>query len=184
MATETTTGALSACVGPDGGAIGMPQLCIDWFANQIFWLVIAIGAVYFILTRIALPHLETVLADRRGAISNDIAAAEDLKQKAAAASAAYDKALADAKAEAQRIAAQTRADIQLQLDEALEKADADIARRSAESQARIEEIRATAVQNVEIVARDAAAEIVTSLGEAASDDDIAAAVGARLGEAA
>jgi len=88
MATETTTGALSACVGPDGGAIGMPQLCIDWFANQIFWLVIAIGAVYFILTRIALPHLETVLADRRGAISNDIAAAEDLKQKAAAASAA------------------------------------------------------------------------------------------------
>jgi len=34
------------------------------------------------------------------------------------------------------------------------------------------------------VARDAAAEIVTSLGEAASDDDIAAAVGARLGEAA
>jgi F-type H+-transporting ATPase subunit b len=171
-------------VGPDGGAIGMPQLCTDWFGNQIFWLIVAVGAIYLILSRVALPRIEALLAERTGTITNDIAAAEDLKSKAVAAQAAYEKALADAKAEAQKIAAQTRAEIQTQLDEALEKADAEIAKRTEESQARISEIRATAIQNVEIVARDAAAEIVSTLGRSASEDEIAAAVAAQIKEAA
>ena len=57
MATETTASTASACVGPNGSAIGMPQLCGDWVWNQVFWLVLALVAIYFVLTRVALPAL-------------------------------------------------------------------------------------------------------------------------------
>ena len=87
MATETT-GSATACVDAGGSALGMPALCADWFANQIFWLVITLVVIYFILSRIALPRIAAVLAERSGTITNDIAAAEELKQKAAEAEAA------------------------------------------------------------------------------------------------
>ncbi|MEO1677673.1 MAG: F0F1 ATP synthase subunit B' [Pseudomonadota bacterium] len=181
MADEPITEELAgSCVGPDGGAIGMPQLCFDWFPNQIFWLIVALGAIYLILTRVALPRIESVLAERNGTITNDIAAAEELKLKAAEAEEAYSKALADARSEAQKIAAETRAAIQGDLDAATAKADEEIAARTAESQSRIAEIRDTAVQNVELVAKDAAGEIVSSLGRSADADLVAAAVTSRM----
>jgi F-type H+-transporting ATPase subunit b len=185
MATETPADVpAGACVGPDGGAIGMPQLCFDWFPNQIFWLIVALGAIYLILTRVALPRISSVIAERNGTITNDIAAAEELKQKAAEAEKAYQKALADARAEAQRISQEARAEVDVEIAEATEKAEAEIAAKTAESQKRIGEIRETAVQNVEAVAKDAAADIVAAFGRSADDKDVAAAVADRMKGAA
>ena len=92
MATETT-GAVSSCVGSDGSAIGMPQLCFEWFPNQIFWLVLTLVVIFLVLSRIALPRIAAVLAERSGTITNDIAAAEMLKNKAGEAEEAYNKVM-------------------------------------------------------------------------------------------
>lgn len=172
--------AVSACVDSHGSAIGMPQLCGDWMANQVIWLIIALLAIFFILSRIALPRIAAVLAERQGTITNDIAAAEDLKQKAADAEAAYEKALADAKSEAQTIAQKTRDDIKAGLDAALAKADEQIAAKAAESEAAISDIRASAMASVEEVAKDTAAAIVEALGGKADNNAIAAAVANRV----
>jgi F-type H+-transporting ATPase subunit b len=179
MATEAQ-GAVSRCVGPDGSAIGMPQLCFDWWPNQIFWLVITLVAIFFVLTRVALPRISAVLAERQGTITNDIAAAEDLKRKAEDAEKAYEKALADARAEAQVIAQKARDDIRADLDDAMAKADAEIAAKTAESEKAIEEIRASAMENVEVVAKDTAAAIVVALGGKADDSAIGTAVDRRV----
>ena len=174
MATETHSEAAAA------SAPGMPQLDFSTFGNQIFWLVVALVAIYFVLSRMALPRIATVLAERQGTITNDIAAAEDLKAKALEAEAAYDKALADARIEAQRIIAEAKADIQGDLDVAIAKADAEIAAKSAESEQAIAEIRAGALDNVKAVARDTAKEIVAALGGKADAGTVDAAVDARL----
>ncbi|MEM9249049.1 MAG: F0F1 ATP synthase subunit B' [Pseudomonadota bacterium] len=181
MATETPADvAPGACVGPDGGAIGMPQLCFDWFPNQIFWLIITLGAIYLILTRVALPRIASVLAERNGTITNDIAAAEELKLKAADAEKAYQKALADAKAEAQKIAAETRAEISKEVELATERADQEIGKKTEESQARLAEIRASELESIEAVAKDTVGAIVAALGRPADDKALAEAVEARL----
>ncbi|BBU58833.1 ATP synthase subunit b 2 [Mameliella alba] len=181
MATETHGAeAVSTCVNSHGSAVGMPQLCGDWIGNQVFWLVITLVVIYFVLARIALPRIAAVLAERQGTITNDIAAAEDLKRKAEEAEAAYDKALADARAEAQVIAQKARDDIKADLDVAMEKADAEIAAKAAESEKAIAEIRDSALANVEVVAKDTAGAIVAALGASADDAKIAAAVDAQL----
>ena len=180
MATESHGAAASTCVDAGGSAIGMPQLCADWFPNQIFWLVVTLVVIFLVLSRIALPRIASVLAERQGTITNDIAAAEDLKRKAEAAEAAYNKALADARAEAQKIAAETRADIQKDLDVAIQKADAEIAARAAESEKAISAIRASALDSIEAVAKDTAGDIVAALGGSADAGTVAAAVANRL----
>ncbi len=165
--------------------VGMPQLDFATFPNQIFWLVVALVAIYLILTRVALPRIGAVLAERRGTITNDIARAEALKQQAEEAEAAYNKALADARAEAGRIIDKTKAEMQEQLDIALQKADAEIAAKTAESERRLAAIRDSASAAVEEVARDTAAEVVSALGGKPDGRSINAAVAARLkGEAA
>ena len=181
MATEPITAELAgSCVGPSGSAIGMPQLCFDWWGNQIFWLVLALIATYLILSRVALPRIGSILAERAGTISNDLAAAEDLKAKAVEAEAAYNKALADARTEAHRIVEQAKADIKSDLDVAISKADAEIAAKSAESEKAIAEIRASAMENVEAVAKDTAREIIAALGGKADGTSVDAAVEARM----
>jgi F-type H+-transporting ATPase subunit b len=173
MATETQSAA-------EASAPGMPQLDITTFGNQIFWLLLALVAIYFVLSRVALPRIADILANRQGTITNDIAAAEDLKFKAEAAEAAYDKALADARAEAQRIASETKAAIQADLDVAIADADAEIAAKVAESERAIAEIRAGAMEAVVEVAKDTAKEIVAVMGGKADGRSITAAVNARM----
>lgn len=177
MATEATDGALGAA---EAAPPGMPQLDFSTFPNQIFWLVVTLVVIYLVLSRIALPRIAAVLAERQGTITNDIAAAEELKQRAAEAEAAYDKALADARAEAGRIAAEAKADMQAEVAEAVKKADAEIAARTAESEVRIDEIRAGAVEAIREVSKDTAKEVVAALGVDADEAAINAAVETRL----
>ena len=177
MADEATHAGAEAA-GP-----GMPQLDIGTFPNQILWLVLTLLAIYFILTRVAIPRISAVIAERQGTLTNDLATAEDLKRQAAQAEEDYNKALAEARAEAQRIAQETRDDIQAQLQVELDKADAEIAAKTAESTARIAEIQDGAVATAKEVARDVAAEIVRSLapGQDVDAAAIEAAVAARVG---
>ena len=156
MATETA--------GAEKAATGLPQLDFSTFPNQIFWLVIALIAIYMILSRVSLPRIAAVLAERQGAINNDIAAAEELKSQAADAEAAYEQALSDARAEAARIAAEAKAEMQAEVEEAMKKADAEIAARTAESETRIAEIRDGAAAAINEVAKETAEAVASSLG--------------------
>lgn len=181
-ATEAATKAAEAAyeAAEKGGEAGMPQLDFSTFPNQIFWLVVAIVAIYLILSRIALPRIGAVLADRQGTITSDISAAEELKEKAAEAEEAYNQALADARAEAHKIIAEAKAEIQADLDVAIEKADAEIAAKSAESEKRIAEIREGALENVTVVAKDVAGEIISALGQSTDQATVNSAVTARV----
>lgn len=177
MATEQIAGT---CVNEHGGAIGMPQLCADWMPNQIFWLLVTLVVMFFILKTIALPRIGAVLAERKGTITNDLAAAEELRQKAVEAEQAFNEALATARAEAAKIVAAARADIQKDLDAATAKADAEISAKAAESEGKIAEIRAGALEAVEAVAKDTAKELVAAMGGSADARAVTAAVSARL----
>ncbi|MFO1107487.1 MAG: F0F1 ATP synthase subunit B' [Amaricoccus sp.] len=160
---------------------GMPQLDFAHYPNLIFWLVVAIVAIYFILTKVALPRIGTVLAERNDAIANDLEEAARLKRRADEAGKAYDAALAAAREQSQKIAAETKASINQELQTLLAKADAEIAAKSAESEQRIREIQEGAARSVEEVARSTASAIVEAfLPQAADEGAVAAAIANRM----
>ncbi|MBL4751319.1 MAG: F0F1 ATP synthase subunit B' [Amylibacter sp.] len=174
MASETQAAASEH-------AVGMPQLDFATFPNQIFWLMVTLVAIFFILNRIVIPRIAGVLADRHDTIQRDLEKAEELKKMSVEAEEAYNKALADARVEASNIVAETKADIQKDLNKAIAKADAQIAAKAAEGEVKIKEIRDDALRAVQKVASDTANEIVKAVMPAASDAKaVKAAVTARL----
>jgi F-type H+-transporting ATPase subunit b len=172
--------ATTEVVAGEAHKAGMPQLDFATFPNQIFWLAVTLVVVFLLLSRVVLPRVAGILAERKGAILGDLAAAEELKQKAVAAEKAYQESLVKARSEAAAIIAAAKADIQKDLDAATARADAQIAAKTAESETRIAEIKAGAMAAVAEVARDTAGALVASLGGSADAAAIAAAVDARM----
>lgn len=176
MAGEATYGADAA-----KSSAGMPQLAFETFPNQIFWLIVALIVIYFVLSRIALPRIGSIIEERHGAIENDLERAADYKRQAEEAEVAYTKALSEAKAEAGQIANQAKAAVQAEVDKAIAKADVEIAAQAATSEARIQEIRDGAVAAVDMVAKETAIAVITAIdADLADADAVNAAVAARL----
>ena len=173
----STDQVVSKCIDGYGSAIGMPQLCGDWMANQVFWLVVTLVVIFLILSRIALPRIAEVLADRQSTITNYLAASEELKSKAEEAERFYTN---DARSEASRLLDASKAEMKKELQSAISKADAEISVKVSESEASIAEIRKNALSSIEKVAKDTAKEIVSALGAKADAKTISTAVSSKM----
>lgn len=181
MATETLAEDLHDAATPHQG-VGLPQLDFSSWDSQIFWLAVSLVVLFLLMSRIALPRIQTVIEDRADAIADDLDRAADYKRRAEQAEKAYEAALAEARARAQKIAADARAEVQRDLAAAIAKADAEIAARTAESEKRIAAIRDGARDSVQAVATETAEAIVAAILPGAADNRaIADAVRSRIG---
>ena len=168
--------------GAEAASGGMPQLDFTTFPSQIFWLIIALTVLFYVLSRKALPQIAGAIEERQDAIEDDLDRAAEFKRRAHQAEAAYEAALAAARAEVARITAEAKAAVQAEVDEVVAKAEAEIAARATESERRINAVRAEAAASVESVARETAAALVGALapGVTPADDAVAAAVAANM----
>ena len=86
------------------------------FASQLFWLALTFIGLYVLMAKVALPRIAAILENRRRHITDDLAAAENLKQQSSAALAAYEKALADARDRAHAIASETHHQLMIEIE--------------------------------------------------------------------
>jgi F-type H+-transporting ATPase subunit b len=86
------------------------------FGGQLLWLAITFAALYFLMSRVALPRIGSILETRRTRIEGDLKEAERLRQETEKAAAAYEAALAEARKNAHGIAEETRAGIKADID--------------------------------------------------------------------
>jgi F-type H+-transporting ATPase subunit b len=161
----------------EGGHGGFPPFQAQTFASQLFWLVIAFVLLYALMAKWALPRVAKIIESRQKRIEGDIAEAGKLKQQSEEALAAYEKALADARARAQAIANETR-ERETAAAEARRKAlEAELKAKLAEAEKTIAATKQAAMANVRAIAEDAARAIVERLiGAAPSDKAVADAV--------
>ncbi|HXP12182.1 MAG TPA: F0F1 ATP synthase subunit B' [Stellaceae bacterium] len=85
----------------------MPQLDPATFLPQLIWLTITFVALYLVMAYAGLPRLGGIIERRRARISNDLDKAQRMKAEAEAVIAAYEKALAEARAKAQAVLRET-----------------------------------------------------------------------------
>lgn len=141
----------------------MPQFDPSSFASQLLWLGVCIVALYFVLTRMAIPRLAEVLEQRQNMIDDDLEQAEKLKAETESAIASYEAALAEARAKA-------HAEIKAVTEAAAKEAEARNAEVNArlaaqikDGEARIAKARDDAMANVREVAAAAAGDMVSRL---------------------
>jgi F-type H+-transporting ATPase subunit b len=157
----------------------MPQLNpLDW-APQLIWLLITFGVLYLLMVYVALPRIGAVIDARADRIAKDLAQAEMFRRETEEAIAAYEQTLAEAKQKAHAIIEEGRAKLKSETAEQREGLERDLAKKSAEAEARITEAKNSAMREVNTVAADVAADIVRRLiGVAPAKAEIDQAVSA------
>ncbi len=141
----------------------MPQLDFSTWPSQLIWLAITFLVLYILIAKFALPKIGGTIEQRQNRIATDLDEAQRLKDDTEKAIAAYEAALAEAKAKAHVIAQEARDVLHAEIDEERTKLDAQLNARMVEAETRITKTKDAALKNVEQVAADTAAEIVKQL---------------------
>jgi F-type H+-transporting ATPase subunit b len=159
------------------GHPAFPPFQAEHFPSQLAWLAVSFVLLYVLMAKVALPRIAAIFAERSKRIGDDLKAAEGLKEQSAAAHAAYEKALADARARAQTIAAETRERQAAAAEATNKRLEAQLHERLAVAERSIAATRTAAMGNVGTIAAETASAIVERLiGKAPADHDVAAAL--------
>lgn len=170
------THATTEAHGDAGHSDVFPPFDPATFPSQLLWLAITFGALYLLMSKLALPRIGGILENRKTLIDTDLAAADADRQKTDAAVAAYEKALAEAKSKAQGIANQTREAIQADLSAKRSAAEADLSAKVSAAETRIAQTKAEALTHVDDIAAETAQAVVGQLVGDVSPDSVRAAV--------
>ena len=139
-------GGAQVATASDASGPKLPQLDIETYASQIFWLIVTFIVLYFLVAKIAMPRIAEVLEGRQERIEDDLDKAETLKKEAYLVRVEYEKALSSAREEAH---------------EATRRAQEEIAKHGAE-------VEALANQKVANMLKDAEDRIDAARTEASS----------------
>lgn len=155
----------------------MPQLDITTWPSQLFWLAVTFIALYIVISRVAIPRTGGVIEKRKSTIDGDLATAQRLKADTEKAVLAYEAALAEARAKANAIAQDNRNRLGAELDAEKAKLDASLGAKIGQAEKAIAAAKAKAMGEVQSMAADIAASIVSELtGAKLTKADAASAV--------
>jgi F-type H+-transporting ATPase subunit b len=120
---------------------GMPQLNLHDFAPQLVWLAITFIALYVLMAWVGLPRIGAAIDARRNRIDGDLARATQVKIEAEEVLAAYQKGLAEARAEAQATLKATHDRFATEAAERQREVNERLAQQIAAAEGRISEMK-------------------------------------------
>ena len=163
MAAPQPQHSITGAEAPGGhGAVFLPFQS-ETFVSQLLWLAIAFGLLYYLMSRVALPRIGRILHERSERLARDLDEAHRLKSDADAAGAAYEASLREARANAERIAQETRNALAAESEGRRKALEAELKAKLAAAEASIAARRVEAMGNVRAIAADAATTIVERL---------------------
>jgi F-type H+-transporting ATPase subunit b len=157
---------------------GLPQLDTSTWVGQIFWLIVTFLILYVALSRFILPRLRDTITNRSDRIADDLDSATRMTQDADEAEKAFEQSLRDARAKANNVAESTRQSLDAEITAELTAADAEAEREAEAAEARIRDIKQSALANIDSVAADVAGTLVERVtGKSVTPAAIKAAIG-------
>jgi F-type H+-transporting ATPase subunit b len=182
-AAELHEGSEAAAHGGEHGSF--PPFDPSTFGAQLFWLVILFGALYLIMSRVALPKVGAILEERDKRIAGDLADAARMKEESDAAIAAHEQALAEARQNGHAIAQKARDAAKDEIAADRSRIEAELGGKLSAAEAEIAGVTQRALADVDAIARDAVEAMVEALvGASVGKVEVAKAVEAAMAEGA
>lgn len=176
MATEPH-GTVETTESPKHESSGLPQLQFEHWGGQIVWLLLIFAVLFAVLSKVLLPRVSGAIETRGAKIAGDIADARRLKDEAEVQARAAAAEVAEARAKAQKTAADAKAVASAAAAERQAKEEAVLAEKLAAAETRIQVARDEAMAHVREVASETASAIVEKLtGKAASAAELKASL--------
>jgi F-type H+-transporting ATPase subunit b len=176
--TDATHAGTEVAHGKKGGHGGaFPPFDPTFFASQIFWLVLTFGIFYFLMARVAMPRLASIIETRKNRIDQDLDEARRLKDEADHAAAAYELELAEARKRAHAIGQKARDESKAGAESERNRIESELNAKLQAAEERISGIKSRALKEVDGIASQTTAVIVQELlGAKATAAEIASAI--------
>ncbi|MEO1067388.1 MAG: F0F1 ATP synthase subunit B [Pseudomonadota bacterium] len=162
MASDNTSTEVGHSSGGDHGG-AFPPFDASTYGSQLLWLAITFGILYYVMAKVALPRIGSILETRSNRIEQDLAEAQRLKEETDEAIADYEQALADARGKAHSIAQTARDKAKADADEAMTRVEGELATKLEEADSQISGIRDQAMAEVDTIAGETTEAIVKTL---------------------
>ncbi|MAU56743.1 MAG: hypothetical protein EVA83_02945 [Hyphomicrobiales bacterium] len=142
---------------------GMPQLNTEYFASQIFWLVISFIILYVVMSKYALPKIANVIETREDIIARDVEDAENFKKESEITEQGYLQSIKEAQENASNYLSNSRNKLNIFIEEensVFENESRDLINKF---EIELEKKKAAVLANSEKIAHDVSNDILSTV---------------------
>ena len=133
---------------------GMPQLNPEFWAAQIFWLVLIFSTLYIAISKIFLPKIINVIENRKLKIVSDIDEAQKLKESAENKLKEYNQVIENSKKDAQKLIRDNKKQLDIDIEQKKQKFTEEIEKELINVEQEIKELKKTSLLSINKIATE------------------------------
>ena len=146
-----------------GSEAGMPQLNPEFWAAQIFWLILTFSSLYLIIWKVFLPKITYSIENRKFRIVNNLDEAQKLKENAEKKLNEYNKIIEESKKEAKKIIEDSKKKLDRDIKNKKQQFNDEIEKELMAAEKEIKDLKKSSISNINNIAAETSAEIIKQI---------------------
>ena len=146
-----------------GAEGGMPQLNPEFWASQIFWLILIFSGLYIVIWKIFLPKVTDSIENRKSRIINDLNETQKLKENAEKKLREYNKIIEDTKKEAKKIIEDNKKKLENDIKSKKQKFNEEIEKELMSAEKEIKSLKKLSISSINKIAAEVSSEVIKQL---------------------
>jgi len=146
-----------------GAEKGMPQLNPEFWASQIFWLILIFSSLYIIIWKIFLPKITDIIENRKSRIIGDLNEAQKLKENAEKKLGEYNKIIEDTRKEAKRIIEDNKKKLENDIKSKKQKFNEELEKELMSVEKEIKILKKTSISSINKIAVEVSSEVIRQI---------------------
>jgi F-type H+-transporting ATPase subunit b len=146
-----------------GSEAGMPQLNPEFWAAQIFWLILIFSSLYFIIWKIFLPKITYSIENRKSRVVNDLDEAQKLKENAEKKLDEYNKIIEESEKKAKKIIEDSKKKLDQDIQSKKQKFIDEIEKELVAAGKEIKDLKKSSISNISNIAAEISAEVIRQI---------------------
>ena len=146
-----------------GAEVGMPQLNPEFWASQIFWLILIFSSLYIIMWKIFLPRISDIIENRKSRIIGDLNETQKLKENAEKKLIEYNKIIESAKKEAKKVLQENKRKLENDIKSKKQKFNEEIEKELMSVEKEIKSLKKLSISSINKIAAEVSSEVIKQL---------------------
>jgi F-type H+-transporting ATPase subunit b len=141
----------------------MPQLNPEFWASQVFWLLLIFSSLYLIIWKIFLPKITYTIENRKSKIVNDLSEAQKLRENAELKLEEYNEIIRNSKIHAKKMIDDSKKKLERDIQSKKQKFDEEINKELEVVEKEIIELKKTSKLSINKIATETTSEIINQI---------------------
>ena len=146
-----------------GAEGGMPQLNPEYWAAQIFWLILIFSSLYLIIWKIFFPRITDSIENRKSKVVNDLTETQKIKENAEKKLNEYNKIIENVKKEARKMIEDSKKKLENDIKSKKQKFNEEIEKELSNVENEIKKLQKSSVSNIKKIAVEASSEMMRKI---------------------